>query len=315
MKIILIGAAGSQGREYYNLLHSSYQITGVVDTNYQKLHSIYKESSMPLFHTTQEALEMGDFDIAVVCIPHSDHFSVTRPLLEAGKLVIKEKPLALAMHEVEYYKKQEQNRLFTIVQREFHEIFDYLQKNLYLLGKVYDFSYQYYLSIPQKTSGWRTNFHYSGGGVLIDMGYHVIDVIVRLFGYPSKVTGAISYCYDYSGLSMLEDAASLTFSYPNHQLQGSIRLNRYYSKKKEKLEIIGSNGSLIMNDKTVNFYDRKGKVKETLKLEDKACRKKMFQTYLEKSQIKHVADAHLDRHANIVKIISDFYQNIRQPLL
>jgi predicted dehydrogenase len=309
--MIIVGAAGHQGFEYFQLLKDSHPIVALIDTNYESLLEIYEKHSIPCFHTIEEALEKCNFSTAIICIPHTYHFSATIPLLKANKMVIKEKPLALSVDEVNKYKQFPQRSIFTIVQRPFHALFSYIEQNLYRLGKIYDFNYQYYLKIPERTSGWRNEFSISGGGVIIDMGYHILDIIIRLFGKPQKIMGTISYCYDYSGGSNLEDAASITCQYSNYQLQGNIRLNRHAEEKKEYFEIFGSNGILTMNNGLVVIKGREGNEIEKSAIADPMNKKKMFETYFENRSNSFFAKKHLDHHATIVDLIETIYKRIR----
>ncbi|MGD2168870.1 MAG: Gfo/Idh/MocA family oxidoreductase [Chlamydiota bacterium] len=309
--IIIIGAAGRQGKEYFHLLSKLYKISGLVDTNYKALKEAYNQSSIPLFHTVEEAIEQCSFTTAVICIPHSYHFSATLPLINANKTVIKEKPLALTQVEVNRYKEQEKNHIFTIVQRPFHEAFFFVQKNLYRLGKIYDFHYQYYLGISERTKGWRSDFSLSGGGVIIDMGYHILDVIINFFGQPEEISGALSYCYDYSGRSHLEDAATITCRYSNNQLHGSIRLNRYAESKREYFEVLGSNGRLTMQNGFIEIKDRKGNLLEQIEISDPLNKQKMFDFYFEQSSCPFFSEQHLNHHAVIVALIEQLYKRIR----
>jgi predicted dehydrogenase len=311
--MIIVGAAGHQGIEYFQLLRNTVSIRGLVDTNYEAMCQIYQKESIPLYHTVEEALDLCSFHSAIVCIPHCYHFSATIPLIKQGKLVIKEKPLALSMQEVHEYRKQDLNRVFTLVQRPFHDMFTTIKNNLQILGKIYDFNYRYYLRVPEKTSGWRGQFTLAGGGVVIDMGYHIFDIILSLFGKPLEVDGALSYCYDPSGDSQLEDSATVTFKYPQNQLHGSVRLNRHADSKVENLEIFGSNGIMTMDlmDGVIKVNNRKGERILEEKVHDPLHKQKMFDFYLKNSTSFQFANSHLAHHANIVELIETLYRRIR----
>ena len=143
------------------------------------------------------------------------------------------------------------------------------------------------------------------------MGYHILDIMIRLFGMPESVSGALSYCYDYSGNSHLEDAASIILKYPNNQLHGVIHLNRHDTQKKERLEIIGSNGVLIMDNKSLQFKDRSGQILTENLIQDDQCKLKMFNHYIRNADSAHFSSHHFNHHANIVQLIEKLYQKIR----
>ncbi|MFH0898766.1 MAG: Gfo/Idh/MocA family oxidoreductase, partial [bacterium] len=82
-KILLVGASGQQGQEYYQLLKDEFHISAVVDSNFEELNSLYKkEKNLSLYSDTAVALEHEDFQVAIVCVPHDTHFSVTMSLLK-----------------------------------------------------------------------------------------------------------------------------------------------------------------------------------------------------------------------------------------
>ncbi len=311
-KIVIVGAAGHQGQEYYDILKKDYKLSGLVDINEPALNALYGKGDIPLFGSIGEAFSKCQFDVALICVPHAHHYAVTLPLAAAGKMIIKEKPLALSSQETQIYKKVQKKGIFTIVQREFHALFNYIAKQLSNLGKIYDFHYQYWLNLPSETSGWRGNFAYSAGGVIIDMGYHIFDVVLRLFGQPERVSGALSYCYDQTGTSHLEDAAALTFAYPNKQLCGTIHLNRYAVEKRETLEVFGSEGMLLMDKSAVTIKNRRGETVSRKVIEEKsATKERMFHFFLHKAHSKHFSSNHLNHHVRIVSLIEHLYETLR----
>ena len=307
-QILLIGAAGNQGQEYYNLLKNEVLFTGMVDSAFQKLKTIYKNDIL-LFSSVEEALSKKNFDIAVVCIPHNLHFNVTSSLLKANKMIVKEKPFALNKNDICKYKKLNSTpTIFTIVQRQFNPIFSQAIKDIDLIGAIYHYKYEYFLKISEMTKGWRAEHRAAGGGVIIDMGYHVFDIILSFWGVPKKISSSFSYCYDEMRNEKLEDTASILFMHKNN-LSGIIYLNRHHHKKNESLEILGSEGTLVIDPDKYQIFDRHGKLVKEQKnrVNSSDIKKIMFLEYLNNKDNKTFLANHIQHHENIVDVIDALY--------
>jgi predicted dehydrogenase len=298
-----------QGNEYYNLLKNKYNICAVVDTNFKTLNERYPD--IKKFATVNDVIKEIDFDAAIIAIPHIYHTSVTIPLILSNKKIIKEKPIAINLIELEKFKLDDLTDLSIIVQRNFNDVFSKALENLIYLGKIYNFKYEYYLSLDKTTNGWRANFDIARGGVVLDMGYHIIDIILKFFGFPQDYYGVISYCYDYSGYSLLEDSATISFKYNNNQLHGSIHLNRHFYCKKEELTVIGSNGILILNPTSYKIYDRNGNIIQEYEKQLSADKLKMFDFYLNPNISNAFLKNHINHHKKIITIIDDIYKQSR----
>lgn len=135
-------------------------------------------------------------DAIDVCTPNIYHYETVKKAILAGKHVYCEKPLA-----VTYAQASELARLAREQGVKCHMVFN----NRFLLpiikakkliddgaiGKILSFRAEYHHSSAldiQKT-GWKQNKDICGGGVLFDLGSHVIDLIYYLCGEFSTVFG------------------------------------------------------------------------------------------------------------------------------
>lgn len=160
------------------MLKEKFEIVAVVDSNENMLNEMY--SGEDICRCVSAADVPVDFDIALVCVPHTMHAKITLPLLNSGKVVIKEKPLATSIEEANLYN--ENMNLFTIVQKQFNPMFIKGKEKIESIGRIYNYNYSYNLPFAEMTKGWRANFDISQGGVLLDMGYHVLDILLTYFG-------------------------------------------------------------------------------------------------------------------------------------
>ena len=68
--IIIIGAAGHQGKEYFNLLKYKYNFIALIDNDYSSLEKIYDSNKYLLYKDIKDLNPNIDFDIAIICLPH-----------------------------------------------------------------------------------------------------------------------------------------------------------------------------------------------------------------------------------------------------
>ncbi|HUT23296.1 MAG TPA: Gfo/Idh/MocA family oxidoreductase [Sumerlaeia bacterium] len=181
----------------------------------------------------REALADPSVEAVSVCLPNDLHCPVTLDALRAGKHVMCEKPIALNANEAERMrrlaKKQERLLVIGVVNR-FHDgvlrVRDRIRKGE--LGAVYHVSVMFkgYRGIPG-LGGWFTTKACAGGGVMIDIGVHYLDLTLFCLGFPrartlSGVAHSVlgkdlrKYAYtgmwagppDYSGLCDVEESVA-----------------------------------------------------------------------------------------------------------
>ncbi|MFI1864686.1 Gfo/Idh/MocA family protein [Streptomyces jumonjinensis] len=247
-RVLVIGFAGHQGKEYLPIVRESADIVGGVDPA-PAASSLADEWGFPHYDILGEALEKVDFDAAVVTVPHSEHFPVCARLLARGRHVIKEKPFAVTEQEARqliHLAQRADRSVFTLLQRNFNPVFQYAQENLARIGEPYWFSYDYHFNLAHPTTGWRASREQAMGGVLLDMGYHLIDVLSGMFPEPEppRVHSAFVHHYQEMRDRRLEDLVSLMCSYPSTGLAGSLRISRHNYEKIEHLCVLGTEGAL-----------------------------------------------------------------------
>ena len=245
---------GQQGRECFDAIAQHLDIIALVDPKFffPADNTAYVDSAEKrhfrgeIYRDVNNLLEEAAFDLAFVCVPHAFHTEISCKLLRAGKSVIKEKPFAPNVDQADLLIEAHLVKgasLLTICQRSSSQIFDIAENQLPTVGSAYAFHYQYFLSRPN-TDGWRTRRDLAHGGVLLDMGYHLVDITRRFFGVPDFVNCSRAYADSHMLSEGLEDYAAVQLIYPASGIVGTLLLGRHYHKKIEKLEIFGSKGVL-----------------------------------------------------------------------
>ncbi|MFI2209550.1 Gfo/Idh/MocA family protein [Streptomyces sp. NPDC020141] len=246
LRVLMVGFAGHQGKEYLPIVRDTADVVGGVDPA-PAAASLADEWGFPHYGVLGEALERIDFDVAVVTVPHSEHFPVCTRLLAHGSHVIKEKPFAVTEQEARrliHLAQRADRSVLTLLQRNFDPVFQFAHENLARIGKPYWFSYDYHFNLAHPTTGWRASREQAMGGVLLDMGYHLIDVLSGMFPEPPRVHSAFVHQYEEMRDRRLEDLVSLMCSYPSTGLAGSLRISRHNHEKIEHLCVLGTEGAL-----------------------------------------------------------------------
>lgn len=314
--IILIGAAGHQGSEYFKLLNKKQKIVALVDENLALLQEKYHNYDIPFFKNLDTMDPSIVYDTAVVCVPHYLHKEIALKLIEQNKTVIKEKPLAITSADINDYLlamgKHNNHKLITIVQRSFNPSFIGARQELPYLGKIYNYQYIYNLSISNQTTGWRADWNKSYGGVLLDMGYHTLDVILTFFSKPLFSTAIMSYCYKEMQNRQLEDSISILIEHEN-DISGTVILNRHNSEKEKSFTILGSEGTLKITPQGYTRYDRCGQIRKSMKYSISLDEIKlaMFESYLSLAEDTVFLKRHFEHHSKIVKEIEHIYNRVR----
>ena len=134
-------------------------------------------------------------DVIDCCAPNDMHYPVAMAAIQAGKPVLMEKPLALDIEQAENIAKSSRDSKVPVGM-----IFNFRflpailhAKQLIdegFLGQVYQFQIEYLHSgyqNPSRPMGWKLRKMQSGGGALVDLGSHLIDMIRYLLGDFGKV--------------------------------------------------------------------------------------------------------------------------------
>ncbi|MEA3122971.1 MAG: scyllo-inositol 2-dehydrogenase, partial [Paraburkholderia sp.] len=136
-------------------------------------------------------LALDEIECVVIATPNDTHFDMATKVLEAGKHVVVDKPVTLrAAHAIKLARLARERGL---VFAPFHNRRwdgDFLTVRELLagagLGRVVHFESHFDRFRPHVRARWREQAS-RGGGLLFDLGPHLIDQALALFGAPETV--------------------------------------------------------------------------------------------------------------------------------
>jgi len=109
------------------------------------------------------------------------------------------------------------------------------------LGEVVEFESNYDRYRPKGKGGWREDPSEEGNGILLDLGSHLVDQAVSLFGVPKSVTGIVEKT---RGLPT-DDFFVVTLQYPNGRPLVTCRSGVFYVKARPRFLVHGTTGAFI----------------------------------------------------------------------
>ncbi len=199
--------------------------------------------------TLDEVLSDETIQLCAIATPNDSHFSYASACLEAGRHVVVDKPFTPTMREAKELVAlaADRGRLITVYQdRRWDGAFQTIKKLVRsgALGEVAEYEVRFdRFRLDPKPNAWRERADFPAAGVLWDLGPHVIDGALVLFGEPEAISAA-ALCQ--RATSMIDDAFDVFMQYPH--LRASLRARIIAYAPGPHLLLHGTEGSFIKYD-------------------------------------------------------------------
>lgn len=243
------------------------------DINPERLEYMGKRYGVTRLYTDEQKMldELPEINAVSVCTWNNGHAPCSIAALRAGKHVLCEKPMAMnaaqAEEMLEEAKKAGKGLAIGFVRRQGRDAAitkDFIESGR--LGDIY-YSKASYLRRNGNPGGWFGDRSRSGGGPLIDLGVHVIDLVRYLKGNPKPVSvygATFTKLYDRSNIKTgkaynatsggkaacdVEDLASAMIRFEDGsvmQVEASFSLNTGASAT--GVSLFGSRGGVVIGD-------------------------------------------------------------------
>lgn len=193
----------------------------------------------------KEILNDRQISLIINTLPNELHYSITKQCLLTGKKVVVEKPFTVNSDEgAELIQlAQERNLLLSVYHnRRWDNGYLTLQKLLPQLGNIYLYEayFDRFRPLVQKER-WKEQ-EKPGSGLLYDLGSHLIDQALNLFGMPATVTADIAI--QRNG-AQVPDYFQLTLGY--NKMRVILGSSSIIAHPRPILATYGDNGSFIKN--------------------------------------------------------------------
>ena len=270
IRVGIIGGGGiaDSHLDGYLLAGDRARVTAIADIDADHArHAADKAGGAEVFNDYHELIGSGLVDAVDICLPHHLHADAILTAAAARLHVLCEKPLCLTLREADNISKAvassgitlmcAHNQLFLPAVARAREI---VQGGG--LGKVYEArtTDSFFNNMKPETIGWRRERATSGGGELIDTGYHPTYLLLHLLASePVEVAAMLSN----HRLSFLEgeDSAQVLVRFADGSVGAMVTSWAYDPPaSQEKFSVVGEGGTMWSDGKTLNVKPRGGEV-------------------------------------------------------
>lgn len=263
--IIGVGSISNVHIQSYQQTDST-EIVAFCDINEKQLkHMMEKYNVKNGYTSVEEMLEREELDAVSVCTWNSSHAECSIAALNHGVNVLCEKPMAMNAEEAQKMKEaaQKSGKLLMVglVKRfgkDIQILKDLNQNNFF--GDIYYIKSKY-LRRNGSPGGWFSDKKRSGGGPLIDLGVHILDMMnylydcenpISVYGYTfgqignqlqiKKDVGYVSSTVS-NDIYDVEDFAGAIIRFPNNKIAVlETSYNLFIEQDSEGMELFGDKG-------------------------------------------------------------------------
>lgn len=248
----VIGAAGIADRRTLPgmMLAKNAELVAVMEINLDLAEKIRaKYNAKRAYDCVDDLLADKEVDVVYIASPVTYHKEQAIKAAKAKKHILIEKPVALTTREGEEVAeicRQEGVLAASGFMMRYHAYHQKMKEIVESgrLGKIVSCRAQLTCWYPDMPGNWRQQKSTSGGGALMDMGVHCIDLIQYITGSKAKkvaaLTGTKTFNYE------VEDSSSLLFETDNGAYcYVDSNFNIPDAAAKCRMEIYGTKGSML----------------------------------------------------------------------
>jgi predicted dehydrogenase len=239
------------------------ELVALCDVDENRLNQVAQEvCPWKTYTRAEDLLADPEIDAVSIVLPNRFHEPVTLQALEAGKHVLCEKPLAMNAAEAERMVetgRRLDRKLMVHFNLRFNPVCRAAKHAIQerSLGDVY-----YGRSVWHRKrgipGGWFTQKEVSGGGALIDLGVHRLDLALWLMDFPRPVS-VTGTTYGYLGRRLAEregktfDVDDLAAAFIRFENGASLTLETSWASNSEKREdhwtqVFGTEGGVLIRN-------------------------------------------------------------------
>jgi predicted dehydrogenase len=268
IKVGLIGGGGIANAHIrgYQEFADRIGITAVADAVEETAKRRGEELNAAPYTDYKTMIAEAELDAVDICLPHHLHADAIVTAAQAGLNVLCEKPLCLTPEEAKRVDEAVKANNVTLMCAHNQLFMPAVAKAKELLesgtiGTVYEVrtTDSFFNNFDPANMGWRAHTETSGGGELIDTGYHPSYLLLHLAGgVPAEATAMLST----HRLKFMEgeDSAQVLFRFDNGVV-GQLVTSWAYQPAActERFSAVGELGSLHSDGTTLSYRLRDGK--------------------------------------------------------
>lgn len=201
IRVATIGA-GAIARDHVKgcQSHKKAEVVAIADPVIERAREVAKEFGISrVYSRAEDIFQDGDVDAVTIATPNKFHAPYAIAALKAGKHVCLEKPFTLHADEARQViaAAKRSGKVFTLAMNQRYTADAQIIRALVARGDVGDV-YHAKASVRRRTGTpkfgtWFGNKALAGGGALLDIGVHFLDMCLYLIDnfHPTAVSGAV----------------------------------------------------------------------------------------------------------------------------
>ncbi len=215
--IIGFGLSGRVFQAPFLHVNPKFLLAKICSSRKSEINKLYPE--VEVVNDEKDILNDPSIDLVVISSPNTHHFRQAKAALLNGKHVIVEKPFVTNLDEGNQLidLAQKQDKVLAVFHNrrwdgDFKTVKNIIDSGK--LGTISEYEVHFDRFRPDDDmSNWRSH-NLSGSGVFFDLGPHLIDQALALFGMPKAVFGDIRIA---RSEGLVDDTFEVTLYYEHHR--------------------------------------------------------------------------------------------------
>jgi len=217
--LLSYGMSGKVFHAPFLELHPGFELLGSWERSKKLIQEDYPQAKS--FPSLESILEDKTIDLVIVNTPIDTHFEYAKKVLVAGKHAIVEKAFTsnfAEAQELATLSKEKNLKLSVFQNRRWDSDFKTLKQIMEkkLLGEIVEAEFHFDRYNPVLSSKVHKETINSGSGIMKDLGPHIIDQALYLFGLPNAVFADIRIT---RALSVVDDYFDILLYYPDFRVR------------------------------------------------------------------------------------------------
>ncbi|MFV5690711.1 Gfo/Idh/MocA family oxidoreductase [Flavobacterium sp. LT1R49] len=216
--LLSYGMSGKVFHAPFISFHKGFELIGSWERSKKLIREDYPSVKS---YATMEALLEDDVDLVIVNTPVDTHYEYAKKVLLAGKHAIVEKAFTTTVaqaQELAALAKERGVKLAVFQNRRWDSDFKTVQKIILekKLGEIVEAEFHFDRYNPLLSPKSHKETVNSGAGILKDLGPHLIDQALCLFGLPESVFADIRITREHS---LVDDYIDILLYYPDFRVR------------------------------------------------------------------------------------------------
>lgn len=259
--LLSYGMSGKVFHAPFLTFHSGFEFVGSWERSHKKIQEDYPNAKS---YSSLEALLQDDIDLVVVNTPVATHFEYAKKALLAGKHIVVEKAFTTTVAEAEELTalaKGKGLKLTVFQNRRWDSDFKTVKAIFAegILGEVVEAEFHFDRYNPNLSPKLHKETSNAGAGILKDLGPHLIDQALHLFGFPNAVFADVRTTREHS---LVDDCIDILLYYTTFRVR--LKAGFFIRESIPSYVIHGKKGSFLKSRGDVQEDDLKAGKKPNL---------------------------------------------------